>query len=124
MNLGNIIEHINQKYPSINYGGCGTFSYHLSKLLHEKHGIKSEIVYIESDTPPAGKPDYDIKFSHILVKIGNKFIDNNGIYNNILTHKYLDFSKLEEMIKIPELWNNIYDHNQTPYLISDLDRLL
>ena len=71
---------INQKYPHINFGGCGTFSYYLGSVIQEKFNIDPEYVYIESDTPPFGKPDYDVKFSHILLKIDNWLLDNNGKY--------------------------------------------
>jgi hypothetical protein len=58
------ISEINNKYPNINYGGCGTFSYHLHKVLKDKYDIDTEIVYIKSPNPPGLKPDYDVKFTH------------------------------------------------------------
>ena len=76
-----ILPTINQKYPHINFGGCGTFSYYLGSVIQEKFNIDPEYVYIESDTPPFGKPDYDVKFSHILLKIDNWLLDNNGKYH-------------------------------------------
>jgi hypothetical protein len=111
----NYLKHrvfeINNKYPNINYGGCGTFSYHLYQVLKNKYNTIAEIVYVPSTTPPALYPNYDIKFSHILVKIGNVLIDNNGTYhiNEPENIELLSIQKLKEMISIPELWNNRFD---------------
>lgn len=123
--LADRISNINQKYSSINYGGCGTFSFYLNKSLKENYNIDTDIVYIISDNPPAGKPDYDVKFSHIMIKLDNLFIDNNGIYESsnlpidiILSN--LSSNKLEEMINIPEIWNNIFDHTQKENLKNDI----
>ena len=74
------ILNLNKKYPNINYGGCGTFSYFLHKTLKDKKNIISEFVYTPSLTAPGKRPDYDIKFTHIYVKVGDYYIDNNGIY--------------------------------------------
>ena len=122
------LHTINDKYPNINYGGCGTFSYYLSKNIKDKYNIDTEIFYIKCDTPPGLKPDYDISFSHILVKIGDYYIDNNNKYEvcyqqNEIFEK-IEMSKLEEMIKIPKLWNNIYDHSKTDELIKELNYLI
>lgn len=122
------LHTINDKYPNINYGGCGTFSYYLSKNIKDKYNIDTEIFYIKCDTPPGLKPDYDISFSHILVKIGDYYIDNNNKYEvcyqqNEIFEK-LEMSKLEEMINIPKLWNNIYDHSKTDELIKELNYLI
>ena len=119
---------INDKYPNINYGGCGTFSYYLSKNIKDKYNIDTEIYYIKSETPPGLYPDYDISFSHILLKLGDYYIDNNNKYEvsyqqNDIFEK-LEMSKLEEMINIPQLWNNIYDHSKTNELIKELNYLI
>lgn len=69
-------------------------------------------------------PTYDIKFNHILVKWDNWLIDNNGFFSdNQWETKYLGVSKLEEMIKIPELWNDVYDHSLTKDISTALLRL-
>lgn len=92
----------------------------------DNHGIKSEIVYLKSEYPPGGKPDYDIHFKHILLKVDNVLIDNNGTYNyNDHKKDLLDLtvSKLEEMINIPELWNNIFNHTDSENLKKDLKQI-
>jgi hypothetical protein len=120
-----ILPIINQRYPNISYGGCGTFSYHLGNSIQEKFNIEPEFVYIESATAPGGKPDYDVRFSHILLKIDNWLLDNNGKYDVYYNKcKNLPKSKLEEMIHIPELWNNIYDHSNSINMIDDISNLI
>lgn len=114
------ILKINEKYPNINYGGCGTFSYHLHKTLKDKYNIKTEICYIPG---PSCAIEYDIKFSHILVKWENILIDNNGFY---LSENYphqlsnLPVDKLREMINLSKLWNNKFDVNLRNDLVKDI----
>ena len=85
-----------------------------------------EYVYIESGNPPGGRPEYDLWFNHIMVKIENVVIDNNG-FHSIDRFKCdlhpLKNDKLLEMINIKELWNNIYDHTNTPCLVNDIKKL-
>lgn len=107
MDLKQEIEKINNDIPNINYGGCGTFSYHLNKVLQEKN-IQSEIYYLPG--PPAAIK-YDIEFSHIVIKVDDVIIDNNGFYYNIPNSwtnklKPLSEEKLKEMINIQPLWND------------------
>jgi len=107
------IEEINNDLPKINHGGCGTFSYHLKKVLDEKYDIKSDIYYIPGD--PAAI-DYDILFSHILLKVDDSIIDNNGFYNVnspwVKDLIPLPETKLKEMIEIPELWNSEFHNDE------------
>jgi hypothetical protein len=107
------IEEINNDLPNINYGGCGTFSYHLKKVLYEKYDMKSDIYYIPGD--PAAI-HYDILFSHILLKVDDCIIDNNGFYNTnspwVKDLIPLSDTKLKEMIEIPELWNSEFHNDE------------
>ena len=131
LDLRHKIEKIDSKIPNINYGGCGTFSYHLHKTLKDKYDIDSEIYYISG--PPAGI-DYDIKFSHILLKVEDYFIDNKGLYrvdkSSINPNNKLSTEKLKEMIGIKELWNNkfnvvYFDSNlQIKQISDDLIKLI
>jgi hypothetical protein len=118
---------LNRKYPNINYGGCGVFAYHFGECYRKKYPLsKVEYVYIESENPPAGRPEYDIWFNHILVKIENMVIDNNGFHSidRIKCDLHpLNNDKLLEMINIKELWNHIYDHTYTPCLVNDIKNL-
>jgi len=113
---------INKEIPNINYGGCGTFSYHLKKVLEEKYDIKSEIYY------KPGKPaaiEYDVLFSHIVLKVNNTIIDSNGLYewgSEWTTNlNRLSEEKLEEMLDMPKLWNNkFYNDENINNLINRL----
>lgn len=103
------IEELNNYFPNINYGGCGTFSYHLNKVLKDKYAIESNLYYLPG-IPAA--IEYDLHFSHIVIKIDNYIIDNNGFYENgngwTKDLKALSDEKLKEMIDIPLLWNNMF----------------
>lgn len=121
------IKLLNDKYPNIDYGGCGIFSYYLSKILLDKYNINSEIFYIESTKAPGLKPDYDIHFWHIYVKAFGIYIDNKGFYNSInedYVVNRLSISKLYEMINIPELWNNKFNHLDSKSLVDDMMLLI
>jgi hypothetical protein len=113
------ILKINDKYPNINYGGCGTFSYHLHKTLKDKYNIDTEICYMPG---PRCAIEYDIKFTHILLKWEGLLIDNTGFY---LSSEHQDLEslspdKLEEMINIPQLWNNVFDMSTKDELIKEI----
>ena len=122
--ISKVITCVNDRYNAINYGGCGVFAYYLGETIRQKYDIDVEYVYIKSITPPGKKPDYDVWFKHILVKVGNTVIDNNGMYDicdySPIEIKQLSREKLSEMITIKDLWNNIYNHNSTPSLVNDI----
>lgn len=118
------IQSINNHIPFIEYGGCGTFSYYLHNHLKDKYNIDSEIVYLIG---PEAAIQYDIHFSHILVKIDGIVIDNNGCYDYNDNYKKLNQSKLEEMLSIKELWNSKFNEgwycNYTFNYINPKDKL-
>ena len=119
------IEKINNEIPDINFGGCGTFSYHLSNTLNGKYGIENEFYYLPG--APAAI-EYDILFSHIVIKVDDYFIDNNGFHNqksgwckDLIP---LPKDKLEEMINIPELWNSqFYNKQNIEKLIDSISEI-
>lgn len=119
------ISFLNRKYSNINYGGCGIFTYYLYKVLKYKYGVDVDVVYYPSETPPGLKPDYDVYFTHILLEIKNIcIIDNNGLYSINKSLSKLSINKLEEMINIPLLWNNVFDHNDSISLIKDMEEII
>ena len=98
------------------------FSYHLRKVLEEKYNIKSEIYYLPG--PPANIK-YDVLFSHIVIKVNDTIIDNNGLYecgSEWTTNlNKLSEEKLKEMLDIPKLWNNkFYNDENVNNLINRL----
>ena len=113
------IEKINTKYPKIDWGGCGTFSYHLSEKLN-KLNVKNQIVYIPEKETPNGAYRCDIKFHHILVKVDNYLIDNSGIRNVEEEVLPLENEKLKCMLEDKKLWNNVFPHEEWSYLASDI----
>ena len=128
--LQNQLNLISSKFPKINYGGCGTFSYYVSEIL-DKHNINNQIVYFEEKNTPPGSFRCDVKFTHILIKTDYCFIDNIGFYslhsdnpdswvNNV---KLLSKQKLYEMLKETRLWNNIFGEEQRQLLAKEINKI-
>jgi len=119
MNLLLKIKEINSKYPMIDFGGCGTFSYHLSEKL-DSENIPNQIVYIPEKNTPENAYRCDVKFHHILVKVDDYMIDNHGlkfVSNEVLI---LNKEKLKNMLEDKKLWNNIFPYEQWTYLSDDI----
>lgn len=94
------ILRINSILPFIELGGCGHFSYLLHNKLKEKYGIESEIVY---EYGP--HENCEIQFSHILIKINGKVIDNQGVYDYSDSYLPLDIDTLSDLINRKDIWN-------------------
>ena len=125
--LMNYFNEFNRKYPDIDNGGCGTFSYHVSNLL-DSYGIKNEIVYAEEKEVPDGAYRCDVKFEHILIKTEKFVIDNNGVYDlnsdYVKRLKYLKKRKLRKMINDERLWNDKFNHETDKIkLIKDIYKI-
>lgn len=118
-NLLEEIEKINNKYPKIDWGGCGTFSYHLSEKLNNLN-VKNQIVYVPEKETPNGAYRCDIKFHHILVKVDDYLIDNSGIRNVEEELFHLENEKLKCMLEDKKLWNNVFPQEEWSYLASDI----
>lgn len=113
------IKKINNKYPKIDWGGCGTFSYHLSEKLN-KLNIKNQIVYIPEKETFKDAYRCDIKFHHIFIKVDDYLIDNYGIRSfeeEVLT---LENEKLKCMLEDKKLWNNIFPYEEWDPLARDI----
>jgi hypothetical protein len=113
------IKKINDKYPKIDWGGCGTFSYHLSEKLN-KLNIKNQIVYTPEKETPEGAYRCDIKFHHIFVKVDNYLIDNYGINSFEKEVLSLENEKLKLMLEDKKLWNNVFPHEKWDPLAKDI----
>lgn len=121
-NLLTEIKKINNKYPLIDWGGCGTFSYHLSEKLNSL-GIENQIVYtLEKETH---KDAYrcDIKFSHIMVKVDEYLIDNKGTATIKEEIFPLDKEKLKSMLDDKKLWNDRFPHVLWNCLADDISQI-
>jgi hypothetical protein len=99
--LNENISRIDSKLPYIELGGCGIFSYLLHNKLKDKYGIESEIVY-----QYGLHENCEIQFSHILIKIDDKVIDNKGMYEYHEGYRHLTIDKLEELVNRKDIWNN------------------
>lgn len=125
---------INEKYPIINCGGCGIFAQKVYGILKEFHFKPKLIVlipfyYSKTDAVEKlnnnGKP-YEMAWSHIMVKVGKKFIDCDGIYTNLKqTDHYFSHEGVEGMT--PELlqqwidsrgWNDRFDREKAVPIIN------
>lgn len=113
------IKKINNKYPKIDWGGCGTFSYHLSEKLN-KLNIKNQIVYTPEKETPKDAYRCDIKFHHIFVKVDDYLIDNYGIRSFEEEVLPLENEKLKCMLEDKKLWNNIFPHEEWTPLAKDI----
>ena len=113
------IRKIDKKYPLINYGACGVFSYYLSMVL-DRHGINNNIVYIEEKNVNPLAFRCDIKFDHIMVDIGDYVVDNNGFHKKSNKLLFLDKDKLFYMINEPRLWSDKFNWNLKDSLIQDI----
>jgi hypothetical protein len=117
---------INTKVPTINRGGCGIFAevlYH--KLI--KLGLKPILGVItyksfEGDTDRLVDMKYQINnVRHVVVIVGKKLIDSEGIYNDVIDTKYdkpkliknIPIEKLMEWNKDRGLWNPRFKANHT-----------
>jgi hypothetical protein len=84
------LEKINNKIPHINRGGCGVFAVELAIRL-KKIKVPCKLVIIDTwgiiddytdDLENNGyiSPD-SIKPSHVMVKVGRRYIDSDGVFN-------------------------------------------
>jgi hypothetical protein len=55
--------------------------------------------------------EYDIKFTHILLKWEGLLIDNKGFYLS---------SEHQDLVNIPQLWNNVFDMSTKDELIKEI----
>ena len=110
------IKLLNNKYPNINNGACGTFSYYISKVL-DKYDIKHDIVYSKEEITPPDAYRCDIKFEHIMIKLQTGYLDNNTLYLLFIDEReeyfFLDKPKLKEMLMDKKLWNDQFKSNHS-----------
>lgn len=115
------IKKINHKYPMIDWGGCGTFSYFLSEKL-DSEKIPNQIVYIPEKDTPENAYRCDVKFHHILVKVDDYLLDNHGVYkfSDDCELLPLEKEKLKDMLEDKKLWNNVFPYEQWTLLSYDI----
>lgn len=142
-----VLPKVKEKFPTINWGGCGVFANLLATEL-DKLGVKYKIIWIGDDS----KHKKDIKrifkdkgndvclldfnnefiwVSHIMIKIGRKFIDASGIYENFKTTEWnhreviCEITKKElELISLSNHgWNCSFNRTQIPKVERELKKI-
>jgi hypothetical protein len=105
---------INRIIPNLNYGGCGVFAENLYVRL-VKLGLKPKIAIITDDIKgvkrfvrlskynPCSRAIYltDIDVHHIVIKLGNKLMDSEGVYDNISSIKHYRRQVFKLYDKVP-----------------------
>ena len=144
----NSLSVIGEKFKHINRGGCGAFALYLSKEL-DKRNIKHDILWIGDDYHNAEKvirntfqsnsnvtledfSDNGIFLSHVMVRIGKKFIDSEGVYkgfdNTRWSHRRV-LSKVsnKELFKLvdnPKGWNDTFNRKLMPKIKKDIKKIM
>lgn len=133
------LSAIKNKYPKVNCGGCGAVALYISEELNKRE-IKHEIVWIgnverrayksvikeiitECDEPTLVEfNDNGIYLSHIMIKVGNYFVDGTGAYkgfqNTTWSHRQiitkLKTKTLRCLVESEEGWNDAFNRNNMP----------
>jgi len=129
--LNTELQKINNNHQSINRGGCGIFAEALYLSL-SKVGLKPKLAVLTRRTEMDEKEvkknlknnanAYEVPFSHIVVVIGKKYIDSNGVQKsfmntpfwNCLCVKGMDVELLKEWNKNKYNWNDVFNRTQIP----------
>jgi len=124
-------QEINENHKHINSGGCGIFAEFAYRSL-SKVGLKPQLAVLtrrtEMDVKDVKKnlknnaSAYQVPFSHIVVVIGKKFIDSNGVQKNLsntpfwncVCVKGMDVELLKDWNKNKHNWNDVFNRNQIP----------
>lgn len=141
----NEVVKINNKFPSINHGGCGAMAVILYDKLKQL-GFKPKIcvfVYSKKDFAESMKMyfehgfDYYVDnrtegFPHIIVKAGGCYIDSTGVYNShtempIYGHRPLfegaDVDFIRECSEEGSIWNDTFNRNHIPDIQKRIDKI-
>lgn len=102
--LSSQLREIDEDIPHINQGGCGKFAFYLGERL-EKENIKFKFVLVSyskhketvlssarkfvqyintvEEDNPVNRNNNDFDIVHILIYHKGKFIDSQGVHNNL-----------------------------------------
>lgn len=141
------LPSIHEKFPSINWGGCGVFANLLTTEL-DKLGVKYKIIWI-GNNPNDKKQikkifkekgdkvilwdfnEIGIGVAHFMVKIGRKFVDASGVYKSLNDTEWWNYRLRCEVTKenlnsvsVSHLgWNNMFDRKQIPRVEREVKSL-
>lgn len=111
-------KELNQIVPRLNWGGCGIFAENLYKTLANL-GLKPKLVVITLNSKAMNQRIKGKHYNgyapihHIVIKVGSKFIDSEGVYKHLKHTEYkgmplantLTLDTLEKWNSDPTLWN-------------------
>jgi len=141
------LPQVQNKFPSINWGGCGVFANLLANEL-DKLGVKYKIIWIghearhKKDIKDIFKHyggqvslidfnNRDIYLAHVMIKVGRKFIDASGVHKNLndtqwgwyrLRHE-ITKEQLEFISLTSEGWNTSFNRNQIPRVEKEVKKI-
>ena len=118
----NIINDISNKVNRVNCGGCGLYAKMLGDVL-KANNIKFDYVMLFRQSVTYDKQlkayidNNDVEevnnyhWSHIMVKIGKRYVDAVGVFNSpmfngmVLETKKINGDFLETMLEQKHMWN-------------------
>lgn len=145
--LGEEIKKINDKYPDINYGGCGLFAVLLYNKLKNLgyNPVICSFVYNEQAFRKSieiynkeGILSYELKrregFCHVILKVGDFYMDSTGVYE-IVTEmdefcmgyrvvEGVSYKMILECSNKRSLWNNTFNRNHISEIEGELNLIL
>lgn len=129
---GNIINDISNKVNRVNCGGCGLYAKMLGDIL-KANNIKFDYVMLFRQSVTYDKQlkayidNNDVEevnnyhWSHIMVKIGKRFIDAEGVFDSPMFNgsrletKKINGEFLETMLEQKYMWNPTFNRKtETP----------
>jgi hypothetical protein len=128
----NIINDISNKVNRVNCGGCGLYAKMLGDIL-KANNIKFDYVMLFRQSVTYDKQlkayidNNDVEevnnyhWSHIMVKIGKRYVDAVGVFNSpmfngmVLETKKINGDFLETMLEQKHMWNPTFKRKtETP----------
>ena len=131
MNLHPKLKQIND-IPYINSGGCAFVAIQLAEHIQTHHQQVAEVIYTlrKSDTERIRLANRTpVTCYHAYVKVGNTYIDSEGVYTNT---KFNSILEDEDIIAIPisldlakaslkcNTWNKLFDRRRVRTLTKIL----
>lgn len=147
----NSLSAVKESFYTINWGGCGVFALYLSDELNNRN-IKHEIIWIgdsgnsvrtaknriqkvfknNSNASLQHFRDCNVSLSHVMIRIGRKYIDATGVaigfentdwsYRSILTKMSND--ELRSLVNEPKGWNDSFNRSLIPKVKEQIETIM
>jgi phosphomannomutase len=133
-----VINEVNKKVKHVNRGGCGIFALELGNVLKQnkikfkyimlfRHIEKTEKDYFKTLMENNMVRDFnsEASWTHIVVKVGRKFIDGEEITNKP-KREGLEMNEefLLTLINQKNYWNSMFDRKQKQTIKKILEKHL